>query len=272
MSLIRSDLHNHTSFCDGHCSPAQMAEAALAKGFTDFGFSGHSHADFDLPCSVRDVEGYIEEIRRLQQEYAGKLNIYCGTEQDFHAPVPDRSRYDYLIGGVHYFKDGDIYYAVDGTEQENRQCIAELFHGDGYGFCRLYYRQAAENAEKYRPDLVAHFDLVVKNNCVDRFFDENSSKYRNYALEALEVCLDLELILELNTGGIYRGYRPWPYPADFILKEVLRRGGRIALSSDAHDTEAIGYRFEDSLERLRCLGFGSVWQWKNGKFTETAII
>ena len=79
------------------------------------------------------------------------------------------------------------------------------------------------------------------------------------------------MILELNTGGMYRGFRREPYPADFLLKELLSRGGRIALSADAHRTEAVGYMFEDMLERLRFLGFGCVWQWRNGCFVETPI-
>ena len=270
--LITADLHNHSSFCDGGCSPQEMAKAAYEKGFSDFGFSGHSHADFDLPCSVRDVAGYIKEINRLKQVYKGKMRIYCGVEQDYLAPVTDPESYDYILGAVHYFhQPGGPYYAIDGTEQENRRCIADIFHGDGYGFCRLYYQQVAENVLKYHPDLVAHFDLLVKNNDTGHFFDEDSRRYRSYALEALEVCLDQDMILELNTGGMYRGFRRQPYPADFLLRELLSRGGRIALSADAHRTEAVGYMFEDMLERLRFLGFGCVWQWRNGCFVETPI-
>lgn len=272
MIPVCGDLHNHTDFCDGLCKPAQMAKAAYEKGFTDFGFSGHSHADFDLPCSVRDVEGYLAEIHRLQQEYAGKMRIYCGTEQDFHAPVPDRSRYDYIIGGTHYFlADDGAYYPIDGTEEDNIQCIRRMFGGDGYGFCRLFYQQVMENILAYKPDLVAHFDLVVKNNRGDRFFDEDSRKYRGYAMEALEIGLENDMIFELNTGGMFRGYRPMPYPAPFILKEILRAGGRVALSSDAHQTEAIGFRFAESLTLLREIGFSSVWQWEDGKFIEKGI-
>lgn len=272
MEIIKGDLHNHTEFCDGLCTPQQMAEAAYARGFTDFGFSGHSHAEFDLPCSVRDVAGYLAAIRGLQKEWAGKMRIYCGVEQDFLAPVPDRSEYDYLIGGVHYFlaEDG-TYYAIDGTEAENSACIRRVFGGSGDAFCKLFYRQVAENILKYRPDIVAHFDLVVKNNDGDRFFNEDGRHYRSCALEALEVALDNDMILELNTGGMFRGYRRTPYPAVFILREVLRRHGRIVLSSDAHQTEAIAFRFAESLELLREVGFTSVWQWENGVFVEKGI-
>ena len=49
MTQIRAGLHNHTTMCDGKNSAREMAEAAIAAGFTDFGFSGHGHSPFDFP-------------------------------------------------------------------------------------------------------------------------------------------------------------------------------------------------------------------------------
>ena len=50
---LTSSTHNHTNLCDGRNTPDEMARAALEAGFTDFGFSGHSYAPFDLDYSVK---------------------------------------------------------------------------------------------------------------------------------------------------------------------------------------------------------------------------
>jgi len=273
MTEILADLHNHTKLCDGHCTPAQMAAAAFKKGFTDFGFSGHSYAPFDLPCSIRDEADYHKEIHALQKSYAGKMNIYCGVEQDYWAPVANRSCYDYLIGAIHYLLDLESgqYFAVDGSVEEFISCIKESFGGDPYALCQQFYAYTAENVCHYRPQVVGHFDLVVKNNGDGRFFDENDRRYQNAAMDALAACLETEAVIELNTGGIYRGYRETPYPADFLLLELKRRGGRITLAADAHETQAIGFGFGDACERLRCLGFNCVWVWQNNGFVEQGL-
>ena len=67
MTQILADIHNHSDFCDGKSTPAEMAASAFEKGFSDFGFSGHSYAAFDLPCSVRDEEGYIAVLGRTKE-------------------------------------------------------------------------------------------------------------------------------------------------------------------------------------------------------------
>lgn len=273
MKPILADLHNHSNFCDGRDTPEQMAAAAYRMGFTDFGFSGHSHAQFDLPCSVRDVPGYLAAVHALQKDYAGKMNIYCGVEQDFCAPVADRADYDYLIGCVHYFHcpDNDSYYPVDSSAEELAACIKEMFAGQPYRMIRQFYEDSASNVLTYHPDLVGHFDLIVKNNADGSFFDETDKRYRFSAIEALEACLELEPVFELNMGGIYRKYRQTPYPDTFILQELLQRGGRIALSADAHATEALAFRFDYGKELLRCVGFKSIWVWHNGAFIEQGL-
>lgn len=273
MTAVQADLHNHSAWCDGSSTAEKMAAAAYERGFSDFGFSGHSYAAFDPPCSVRDMAGYIGDIRRLQASYAGRMRIYCGVEQDYYGPVADRASYDYLIGAVHYLPnaaDGG-YFAVDGKPQALAEGIAQSFGGDPYAMCREYFRLAAENAGRYQPDLVAHFDLVVKNNQDGRFFDEQDRRYRSAALEALEYCRELDQVLELNSGGIYRGFRAAPYPAEFLLRAWRGWGGHITLSADAHETQAIGFRFVEGCELLRAIGFRSLLVWQNGAFVEQGL-
>ena len=114
---LTSSTHNHTNLCDGRNTPDEMARAALEAGFTDFGFSGHSYAPFDLDYSVKSEQHYVQELRALQKAYAGCLRIAVGMEADWFAPVNDRAALDYIIGSVHYLRDEATgrYYAVDGA-------------------------------------------------------------------------------------------------------------------------------------------------------------
>ena len=99
--MIRGDFHTHTTLCDGKHTPREMVEAALSRGMTHLGFSGHSPMAFQEDYTLRDMTDYYREIRALQAEYRDRLTIYCGIEKDFYSPM-DTSAYDYIVGSVHY--------------------------------------------------------------------------------------------------------------------------------------------------------------------------
>ena len=52
-----------------------------------------------------------------------------------------------------------------------------------------------------------------------------------------------------------RGYRTAPYPALFILKEWKTMGGRIILTSDAHNADKILYGYQDAAKLAMAAGF-----------------
>ncbi len=273
MIPVLADLHNHSAMCDGHSSIEEMVEAALAKGFADFGISAHGYTPFDLAASVKDEDEYISAMRELQELYADRIRLYCGVEEDFHAPLSDRSRYDYVIGSVHYFYDDDYgrYFAIDGAATEFADCIDQLFAGDPCRMIKKYYQNVVENIYQSKPMIIGHFDLIVKNNQDDRFFDEEDKRYQNAAKEALVACLETDSLIELNTGAVFRGYRKTVYPAQFLLKEMKERKALITLSADAHTTAAVGFAFDQALLLLRDSGFRSVLVYQDGKYVEQGI-
>jgi histidinol-phosphatase (PHP family) len=62
-TMIRSNFHTHTLFCDGKNTAEEMVQQALANGFEQLGFSGHMDPDIHM-----DIQAYYREIRRLQKE------------------------------------------------------------------------------------------------------------------------------------------------------------------------------------------------------------
>lgn len=260
---LRSNAHTHTTFCDGVNTMEEMAAAAAALGFTSLGFSSHSPTPFDPTCpGVADELAYRAEAARVKEKYAGRLQIFCGMEQDAYAPV-NRAHYDYIIGSAHYLPSADgTLVAVDGTPEHVLQVRDEVFGGDGIAMARAYYQNVVKGVQEFRPDVVGHYDLVVKHNQNSRLFSEEDPAYQNAAMLALEEMADILLdyggIVEVNTGGVARGYRELPYPAPFLLRQLARRGVRVMVNSDSHSADTLGYGFDAALELLRETGFGSV--------------
>lgn len=270
--ILTSSTHNHCTLCDGKNTPREMAEAAIAAGFTDLGFSSHGHTPFDPDYSIRDEAEYIRVMRALQQEYAGRLRISVGLEQDFYAPVQNRAALDYIVGSVHYLRGASgKYYAMDGPTEMVDECAGKEFGGDTLAMARAYYALVAENARRYRPEIIGHFDLVKKNNRRDHLFCEEDPVYRAAALEALDVCADMGAVFELNTGGILRCGCKEPYPARFLLEAMCARGARVTVNGDAHRTNAITFWFDEALALLRDIGFASVAVWENGVFVDRPL-
>ena len=45
---LYTDLHTHTTYCDGTCSPEQLVLGAIERGVKVLGICAHSYTDFDL--------------------------------------------------------------------------------------------------------------------------------------------------------------------------------------------------------------------------------
>ena len=108
MALIKSNIHTHTTFCDGKDSMEDMVKAAIAVGFDTLGLSFHSYTSFDPSYCIRDYLAYMKEFGRLKREYAGKICLLNGVELDLYGERP--SVCDYVIGSVHYFKAGERHF------------------------------------------------------------------------------------------------------------------------------------------------------------------
>ena len=252
---MRQNLHTHTTFCDGKNTPEEMAKAALALGMDSLGFSGHS----PLPgeCWVMgegDVPQYRREVRRLKEAYAPRLDIFLGLEQDILSPPPEEE-YDYLIGSVHMLERAGERLSVDESPETFLQGVKEWFGGDPLAFAEAYYCQVGMVAEKTGCQIVGHFDLVCKFNEGGRLFDTGHPRYRAAALEALEQLRDREVILEINTGAMSRGYRTAPYPEAWILKRANEMGLPICITSDAHSGQHLLYAFTQGAELARSCGY-----------------
>ena len=249
--MIRSNFHTHTLFCDGKNTAEEMVQQALANGFEQLGFSGHMDPDIHM-----DIQAYYREIRRLQKEYAGRLDILMGVELDNMYDPRCADEAEYIIGSTHFLDvDSEIPMSVDNTPEMMEQLCREFYGGDYYRLSRAYYELEAKVYDRLKCTFVGHFDLVTRFNDSMHFLDESDPRYYRPALEAMEYLVSEGLPFEINCGAYNRGRKEEMYPNRFLLKALRDMGGRILISSDAHQKELLSGGFDEAVRRAAACGF-----------------
>lgn len=264
-----TNLHTHSFYCDGSNSPEEMVLAAINNNFHSLGISSHGpvNEESDWHIKHNKIEEYIEVVTSLKEKYKDKIEIFLGMEFDYIPGIGFTDtckelieRLDYYIGSVHYLgrlKDGELW-TVDYTMEELIQGINESFQGDRRRAIEAYYGMIAEMAEKFQPPIIGHLDLIKKNNRDNILFDENESWYINAVETCLDVIKNTSSTLEINTGGIARGYGKEQYPSTFILEMIKERDIPLIINSDAHTVEGIGCKLKDMYKLVGKLEFKSL--------------
>jgi DNA polymerase (family 10) len=85
-SDVRGDLHMHTNATDGHNTIREMAEAALAVGYSYIAITDHSKnlAMTNGLDEKRAIE-HIARIRAVDREMEGRIRVFTGIEVDILA-------------------------------------------------------------------------------------------------------------------------------------------------------------------------------------------
>ena len=269
--LHKQNLHVHSIFCDGKDAPEEMVKEAIKRGFDSLGFSIHSRVLYSpLKMSDERIEEYKKEITRLKNEYSDKIKIFLGIEHDYYS---DSSPYgfDYNLIAVHYLNTKNGICGFDRSLEATEKYINDNFDGDGMAFAKCYYETLAISADKDKFNIIAHFDLVTKNNEKGKFFDQNSKEYLGYAFEAMDALKGKVPLFEVNTGAVARGYRSTHYPQIEILKRLRELGFGATVSSDCHDRNYLDFEFDLAEEYLRSAGFKSKFILTENGFAEVGI-
>ena len=190
--MILSCIHTHTVFCDGRTDMETMCAAAHAAGFCSIGFS--SHAPIARKTGIKSswhmkeeaLGGYIEAALKARKRWEGKLAVYLGLEVDYiegRCGPADRDiqelPLDYVIGAVHYagLPGKEQLFTVDGPPEEFGPGLRGLFEGDGMALCGAYFGAYRRMAEAGGCDVLAHADLIKKNNGEYGFFSPDDPRY-----------------------------------------------------------------------------------------------
>lgn len=244
--MIQTDLHIHSTYCDGKSTLRESVDSAIEKGFKLIGFSGHSYTFFDESycMSKENTERYKAEVKWLQKRFIKKISILLGVEQDYYSEEPT-AEYDYFIGSVHYLKFGDDYVPVDESAEILKNAAEKYCDGDIYALCEIYYKTVSDLTNKLNARIIGHFDLITKFNEQEKLFDENNPRYVAAWKKCADTLLEKQPLFEINTGAISRGYKSKAYPSEDIINYILQNGGSFILSSDSHSADTIGYKFDE---------------------------
>lgn len=261
--MIQADMHMHTWFStDSEACPCDMADEAVRKGLKTICFTDHFDKD-DLEWGeegIFDVDAYFVEMQKLQEEYAGKLNIRIGIElglrtylKDYYEELTKKYPFDFVIGSVHnvpYKKDaeGNILY----TDPAAEKLFTDRTDKEAY---RLMMETTLENVRTSDCfQTLGHLDYVVRYG-KSREKEYSYTDYADIIDEILKLLIEKEKGLEVNSAGLKYGLL-FAHPHPDVLKRYRELGGEIiTIGADAHKPEHIAYDFAKAEEILKSCGF-----------------
>ena len=189
-----------------------------------------------------DIDAYCSFVRE-------ETDLRLGIEADFVAGAEDRMAslleardWDYVVGSVHFVRDGAVDTSGDWDVWEGGRGPEAVW--------RRYFETLGEAAGSGLFDVLAHPDLV-KVWGAERPRPEGDLR-RFYEL-AMEGIAESRIAIEVSTAGL-RKPAGEIYPAPELLRWCVEAGCPVALSSDAHAPDQLGYRYETAIELLEGLG------------------
>ncbi len=283
-----TNYHTHSHYCDGKGELREYVDYALAHGIRALGFSGHAPGTYQRVLAIKDelYTSYCDEVRALQAEYAGRIEIRLGLEIDYipglqedFAPLIDKGGLEYTIGSVHLLPNpGEVealrqlassatgderkqiayhLWFIDGSRQETYDNgLRHIFGGDIRQAVRAFFHQQNEMIERNRPTIVGHCDKIVMHNR-NRYFQYDDPWFRDLLYETLQLIRECGLICELNTRGLYKGRHTDFYPARTTLRHMNTLGIPVIVSTDAHSPTDLD-RFEGAHELLHEIHYREV--------------
>ena len=265
--------HTHSLYSDGSSQPEEYITEAISKGFNLLGFTEHSPLPFENTFSFKkeNKDEYIALLNSLKHKYSGQIAIYSGMEMDYipgmsenFSKVKADYKLNFIIGSVHLIKpeNKDELWFTDGPDYRiYDKGLEELFGGDIRKAVTTYYNQLNEMIENQHFDIIGHFDKIKMHNR-DRFFKEEETWYQALVNETLGLIQDRDIIIEVNTRGIYKQRSETTYPGIEILKQIKEMRIPVMVNSDAHKPQELDGEFEFGFSLLKEAGIDEVVYFK----------
>jgi len=226
-------------------------EAASERGIAELGVAEHiyrftaameiwqhpfwrqyAHDDLDYYC------GFVREETDLRLGI--EMDFIPGAE-DRIANVLDGRDWDYVVGSVHFLRDHSLDtedYSIWGAGESADR------------IWRRYFETVAHSALSGLYDIIGHPDLVKVWGSATPVPDRDPRFFYEPAVEAFA---EAGVAVELSTAG-WRKPVGEQYPAVPFLEMLVDAGCPLALSSDAHEPDQLGFEYERAVELLESLG------------------
>jgi len=261
------NFHSHCRYCDGKGNPEDFLTEAVNQKFAAFGFSSHSPLPFDNDFSLKQENAtkYVDEINFLKKKYADILPVFVGLECDF---IPNIStpfqqfketyQLDYIIGGVHLVKKDDQLWFIDGSERKlYDDGLEKLFNNNIKKAVGTYFQQLLQMIDTEQFNVVAHLDKIKMHN-QNRFFSEDEKWYIDWIEQTLALVKEKQLIVEINTRGLYKKRCDTFYPSPWIIKRLKELSIPVTISTDSHHHSEISLYFNEAKQCLKDCGIQEI--------------
>jgi histidinol-phosphatase (PHP family) len=230
-------------------------ETASERGIEELGVAEHVHR-FVQALEVwthpwwrhwarDDIDEYCSFVREETDLRLGIEADFVPGREDRMASLLDAREWDYVVGSIHFLRDK----AVDLNEGEWAEF--DIWRGgEPDAVWRRYFETLGEAARSGMFDILAHPDLVKVWGSGAPLPERDPRFYYELAMEGIA---DSEVAVEVSTAGLRKPVAEI-YPARAFLEMSLEAGRPVALSSDAHLPEQLGYEYDRALELLEGLG------------------
>ncbi len=281
--MIDYNLHQHSTFSDGKAEPEAYVKKALELGFRAMGFAEHSPLPFSTMFSLKEEnsDAYVRETARLKELYHGQIALYRALEFDFIPGLSDnfnlwrdKLHLDYAVGAVHLVQpeNGDGLWFIDGPKKERYDDgLKKYFGNDIKKAVKTYYYQINRMVETQQFEIVGHLDKIKMHNA-GRYFSEEEPWYRQLVNESLELIKEKELVVEVNTRGLYKKRSDKLFPDDETLRQIKNLKIPVLISSDAHLPEELNMLMDYAEKRLVEIGIKSVVFFREGCWEEVPLV
>jgi histidinol-phosphatase (PHP family) len=261
---VLTDYHLHLRPDDVDCTAAEYFTSANVEryraaadraGITELGVSEHIHrfqqalAVWDHPFwreqAVDDIDSYCAFVREETDLRLGLEVDFIPGREDKTQNLIDHCDLDYVVGSVHFL--GDLAVDHDGYDVWAHARSPE-------DVWRRYFETVAQAAQSGLFDILAHPDLVKIWGSTRPL---PPGDLRRYYEPAIAAAVDSAIAIEVSTAGLRKPVGE-VYPAPGFLRACLDGGAVVALSSDAHLPEQVGFGYDRALELLTELGVGEL--------------
>ena len=278
-----SNYHSHCTFCDGRSTPEDFVKFAISHGFRAYGFSSHSPLPFETfwNMSKDDMPEYLEEINRLKEKYAGRLEIYTSLEIDYLDETYNPSiayfqelPLEYRIGSIHFLPlsehlSEDNMVCIDGAFADYKDSVDRYFEGKISKLVTRYFDSTLKMIEAGGIDIVGHMDKIYMNGHKCEGFSFDADWYQKPFKAVLDLIAQKGVMVEVNTKNLIKKQQIFPRKEYLgLLKDM---NIPVMVNSDCHYPDLVNDGRSEAFEILKEIGFRTTRELIKGNWQDVAI-
>ena len=227
------------------------------------------------------------EAHRLKQLYAPQITLLVGLETDYITNIDldglesllqrHGDRIEYIVGSIHHVNEISIDDDVPTYRKALESFVSIEKEDDRLeAFMLAYFDAQYELIQRFKPEVIAHFDLCRLYNPNLRFAD--FPVVQKVIERNIRFAVDYGALFEINTAALRKGWSS-PYPAEDVVEVMYiiltqdpvhdnhlnlpqiihRHNGRFTLSDDSHGPHAVGLNYHRLPEYLQAVSISELW-------------